>query len=807
MRHVIRGPVCRAFPFLLLVTFASAGFAFPLAKDGKPQATIVVAKAATQPAKDDDAAKKVQTAAADLQQYVRKISGAELPIVADDARPEGPLVLVGRSRLTDEMHIEIPSGLTPARQEEGFVVRAAGDRLLLAGNDAGPYHGTEYATYDLLERLGVRWFMPGEFGEIVPTRATIDVPDLDVRQKPDFIMRNWWIHASPDMLALEQRWKIRNRMNPDPIFDLPGDSSVRGFVADKELVKTKPELFAREQDGTVNPFLPNLSNPEAVKIAADRMKEGFRRRPGQNSIGIAPDDGMPRDFGKETSKRNQGFFDVGGREGVPAEASVSEEWIGFVNAVAREVAAEFPDRVITTNGYANRNTPPEGVPIEPNVGIMFAAIWSDTIHAYDDPRSWQMVRQGQMLKRWCELSDKVFIYGYNYTMLVSALTPVPLTRKLARDLPLVKQWGAIGFHDEARNQWAECGIPTKYLRARLEWDTHADVRALQDDFYARWYGPAAAPARRFWDDLEDAIERTPLLGHEDRILPYVYTPELMTKLAGGIAEAEKRAEEGKDDRRRLHVHVDRLIYEHLKAYMAMTHAEWAADWAEAARQADAMMAIRKQLMAISPFFCLDYERDDKEHPGYESGISYWGVVQRGKYYRKLAGLTDGTEGKLLAVLPEKALFQIDPADEGRFARWHDPAWNTDAWRHVLTTKPFYAQGYLSPEGYPYTGYAWYRFETDVPTTEPGQRVELLCPVVETEAWVWVNGQYVGHRPYKEAYERPNELRLDVTKAIKPGQKNLIAIRVSTGQSRAQAAGGLGSRAFLYSPKHAEAGNQ
>jgi len=215
MRHVIRGPVCRAFPFLLLVTFASAGFAFPLAKDGKPQATIVVAKAATQPAKDDDAAKKVQTAAADLQQYVRKISGAELPIVADDARPEGPLVLVGRSRLTDEMHIEIPSGLTPARKEEGFVVRAAGDRLLLAGNDAGPYHGTEYATYDLLERLGVRWFMPGEFGEIVPTRATIDVPDLDVRQKPDFIMRNWWIHASPDMLALEQRWKIRNRMNPD----------------------------------------------------------------------------------------------------------------------------------------------------------------------------------------------------------------------------------------------------------------------------------------------------------------------------------------------------------------------------------------------------------------------------------------------------------------------------------------------------------------------------------------------------------------------------------------------------------------
>ena len=126
---------------------------------------------------------------------------------------------------------------------------------------------------------------------------------------------------------------------------------------------------------------------------------------------------------------------------------------------------EFPDRIVTTNGYANRNLPPEGVAIEPNVSIMFAAIWSDTLHAYDDPRSWQAVRQGQMLRRWCELSDKVWVYNYDYTMLVSALTPVPLTRKLARDFPLMKKWGVVGFNDEARNQWAECGIQTKYVRA------------------------------------------------------------------------------------------------------------------------------------------------------------------------------------------------------------------------------------------------------------------------------------------------------------------------------------------------------
>jgi len=33
---------------------------------------------------------------------------------------------------------------------------------VLAGNNDGPYHGTEYAVYDFLRSLGIRWYMPGE---------------------------------------------------------------------------------------------------------------------------------------------------------------------------------------------------------------------------------------------------------------------------------------------------------------------------------------------------------------------------------------------------------------------------------------------------------------------------------------------------------------------------------------------------------------------------------------------------------------------------------------------------------------------
>jgi len=48
--------------------------------------------------------------------------------------------------------------------------------------------------------------------------------------------------------------------------------------------------------------------------------------------------------------------------------------------------------------------------------------------------------------------------------------------------------------------------------------------------------------------------------------------------------------------------------------------------------------------------------------------------------------------------------------------------------------------------------------------------------------------------------RPAHLECDVTEALRPGEKNLIAVRVNTSLSEAQGAEGLYSRAFLYAPR-------
>ena len=65
-----------------------------LVHDGQPSATIVIS---------DSPSENAQAAARELQKYIEKISGAKLPIASDSTPLSGCMVLVGRSKLTDEI--------------------------------------------------------------------------------------------------------------------------------------------------------------------------------------------------------------------------------------------------------------------------------------------------------------------------------------------------------------------------------------------------------------------------------------------------------------------------------------------------------------------------------------------------------------------------------------------------------------------------------------------------------------------------------------------------------------------------------
>ena len=795
----------------VFTAYAIAGVV--LVQDGRPRAVIVVTHGAAETvatigldnASPDELTDKVAWAARDLQDYIERMSGVRLSVLADDDPIPANMtrILVGRSKRTVEYDQTIPAGLTNLREEEGYAILTGVNTLVLAGNDEGPYHGTEYAVSFFLHRLGVRWYMPGEFGEVVPKRSTIEVGDVHEVGHPDFKMRNWVTHwFADDLRDLETRWKIHNGMNPDPMNHVPHDTSVRG-VLPPEHEKDNPEFadhFALDAKGEVYPHMPNLSGEKSVQYAAEIVKQEFRKDPDLTSWGIAGDDGLPRDFRPETEKYHMNFPSMVGRFNDPKGLSTTEEWMRWLQLVSAEVRKEFPDKFLTTNGYANRDTPPIGLTPDPTIWIMFAAIFSDTYHAMDNPNSWMTLRQYNMLRDWTDMYDNVYMYNYLYYNLVGCgAPPIPLARRHKHEMPMLKELGIAGFLDEGRTVRGEAGIFPTYLRARMMWNADLDVDALTEEYFSAWYGPAAGPAFDFWDEMERAIESSNIGGNEDHMLSLIYTPELIENLAGHLARAEAAAKG--DAWAEPRVRGDRATFEYLLAYKAMERAEFDADWAEAARQAERMNEVLKPAMDISRFFWdLETEANRKRSVGQAHGFYYWGVNARHEYYQEMAELTTGKKGEMIAILPERARFSIDPRDDGRFDGWYRNDFDDSGWETMLTTIPFFAQGkYLDEQGYPYLGAMWYRMDVDIPASAAGKPAKINCMAAETEAWVWVNGKFVGHRPYIDAYIRPCAIDLDVTDALIPGQPNSVVIRLHTNLQPAQMSAGLASRLFIYSP--------
>ena len=98
----------------------------------------------------------------DLALYLGKLSGSTIEIV--DALPPGDKripVYVG----AEGEKVFGPVGISKAGL---FWFRVVADPKRGIGLYGESEYGTSYAIYELLHRLGCRWFMPAELGEVVP---------------------------------------------------------------------------------------------------------------------------------------------------------------------------------------------------------------------------------------------------------------------------------------------------------------------------------------------------------------------------------------------------------------------------------------------------------------------------------------------------------------------------------------------------------------------------------------------------------------------------------------------------------------
>jgi len=137
-------------------------------------------------------------AAQELQTYLGHATGGRFAIVREDsAGARG--IFVSQTVLGDSLLGEAVDSVG----DEGFVLATVGDAaLVVRGGD----YGTLYSTYAFLERFaGVRWYVVGDLGEVVPHRPNLVVPPVRLREQPAFHMR--WVGGR------ERDWSLRNRCN------------------------------------------------------------------------------------------------------------------------------------------------------------------------------------------------------------------------------------------------------------------------------------------------------------------------------------------------------------------------------------------------------------------------------------------------------------------------------------------------------------------------------------------------------------------------------------------------------------------
>lgn len=545
-RGVSRGP--RRFASGLLagaLALILQGCAESIVRDGMPLAVIIV---------PEDSPIELARAARELQVYVQKTSGAELAIRSERK--------AGNERVEIILAVEPPrpaSGKDPARtisHPDGYAIQSHERTITITG---GSPRGTLYGVYDFIERaLGVRWFMPTPLGEDILPAKTIAVPELSIVKNPAFSSVSGFTWAgSPG--AEDWELRMRARVGLPVTFGHNWDNIYR---FSNERLARNPEMFALVRGKRGQSTQLCSSNPDVVRVTVEAARRYFKAHPEAPLFSISPNDG-------------NGWCECDRCRSVDAlygvtDGSLADRFVHYANEVLTELEKTNPGKQVGIYAYAEHTAPPRRAKPKPDyVTALTHMPWVFChAHSIDDPSCPANRRFLGYLKGWSTLTKHTGIYEYYGHFF--AFTPWPIVHSLRRDIPLFHQLGIERFISETQQNWANQGI-NFYVAAKLVDDPSRDVDALLDEYFARFYGKAGKPMRRYFDLWEKAMPQTSAAGDHGYAWLSMFTPALIAEANGALVEAEGVAATGAE-KFRSRVAFARLGFGYTEAYTRMLDA-------------------------------------------------------------------------------------------------------------------------------------------------------------------------------------------------------------------------------------------
>lgn len=552
---------------VLSCIFQCSGFlnALDIVRDGQATSLIVV---------DSKAEDSVLFAAKELQKYIQKTSGAEIPIKNIPSPDDKNKTIIYLGKNIDGMK-ELSA--------DGFRIFAKDKSLFISGKDSiavfGAPHpmrksesyseelklsrygetGTLFGVYHFLEKYcGTRWYMPGELGEVVPRCSTITVPDdLSIAINLDFEYRFLYNCDFPKDKdgALWNRRAGYGASCPVPIN--------HSFHYLNKFAKDHPEYFALidgdKRDINISSSLGNLclSNPEVADRFVELIDDYFNKNPGQYIFPVMPNDVIrvcecPACQAQINLK-------------APAGGKHSDYVWNFVDKVAKRIYILHPDKFIGCACYGEYLLPPSRK-LSPNIVIQFCAACRN----FSDPKTKK--HYTDLMNQWETTVEKKNIYYWDYYNWLygggSLLKNVPVAfpHIISDNLKFLK--GKIkGEFIEAEN-WDSDNKEKKiyypalthlnwYITAKLLWNADANVDNLLDDYYKNFYGPAQKEMKEFWTFAEILwMKKTPET--ENDLYNTVYTEYNVSKLFSILEQAKARSADPSPERQRIELLISEM---------------------------------------------------------------------------------------------------------------------------------------------------------------------------------------------------------------------------------------------------------
>lgn len=461
-------------PLFCLLSWQAYLYPADLVKDGATAWRIVL---------PDEPTVVEQTAARELAEHLKLVTGADFQTIAEKDAPAGgeSLIFVGNTAKAPKKDYKF----------DEILIKMDGGNLVLAGHEK---RGCLYAVYSFLQDVvGVRWWTPED--AFIPNRPTLAVADdLAVSYAPQMISREMY-HRDAQPTVFSARMKGNGSLTPEyggAVRIVNFVHSFYRYLPPEKYFEVHPDWYS-EIDGKRKHEHAQLclTNEEMTRELIKNVLETLRNSPGAKIIDVSQNDW----YGFCTCEKCKAIDE--------AEESHAGTLVLMLNKVAEAVEKEFPDVLVESLAYQYTRKPPKTIKPRDNVLIRLCTIECSYIQPLDGEQNRKFAAD---IEGWSKLAKYLFIWDYttNYN---DYLGPHPNLRVLVPNVRYFVEHGAIGLFEEGEGD-DFCELKN-WLLLRVMWEPHLDGEKLIDEFVRGYYGESVAPLiHQYWDVLIAQAERT-----------------------------------------------------------------------------------------------------------------------------------------------------------------------------------------------------------------------------------------------------------------------------------------------------------